>query len=78
MEPFETIDARGLRCPLPVLRMEAALRRLPPGGQVRLIADDPVAAVDIPHFAREAGHRCVSEPGPTGSCVFLVTRAEKP
>ncbi len=72
------LDARGLRCPLPVLRMEAALRRLPPGGRLRLIADDPVAAVDIPHFARAAGHRCVIEPAAPGSCVFLVTRAEKP
>ena len=75
----ETIlDARGLRCPLPVIRMEAALRRLPAGAALQIIADDPVAAVDIPHFAREAGWRCDRLPGPDGVCVFLVTRDEKP
>ncbi len=72
------IDARGLRCPLPVLKMEAALRRLPPGAAVKITTDDPLAAVDIPHFAAEGGHdfeRLVSAPG---LCVFLVTRGEKP
>lgn len=78
MGPEIVIDATGLRCPLPVLRMEAALRRLPPGGRVRIISDDPVAAVDIPHFARDAGCRCERSPGPDGICVFLVTQGEKP
>lgn len=75
----ETIlDARGLRCPLPVIRMEAALRRLSTGGRLRVLADDPIAAVDIPHFARETGWRCDRTTGPEGVCVFLVTRGEKP
>jgi len=78
MEPFETVDARGLRCPMPVIRMEAALRRAPAGASVRVIADDPVAAVDIPHFATDAGCACEKLPAPAGLCVFLVTRAEKP
>lgn len=78
MDSEIVIDATGLRCPLPVIRMEAALRRLPAGGRVRISADDPVAAVDIPHFARQAGWRCERLPGPEGVCVFLVTPAEKP
>ena len=81
--PDETIldailDVRGLRCPMPVIRMEAELRRLPAGGRLRILADDPVAAVDIPHFAREAGWSCDRALGPDGVCVFLVTQGEKP
>lgn len=78
MEPVETVDARGLRCPLPVILMEAALRRAPAGAAVSVIADDPVAAIDIPHFALAAGCACERRPAPAGLCVFLVTRAEKP
>jgi len=78
MEKETILDARGLRCPLPVVRMEAALRRLPLGARLRVASDDPVAAVDIPHFAAEGGHRCERLPGPEGTCVFLVTRGEKP
>jgi tRNA 2-thiouridine synthesizing protein A len=75
MELLE-IDARGLRCPLPVIRLEALLRRRTDGASVRIIADDPVAAVDIPHFAREAGWLCAREADVSGACVFLVTRSE--
>ncbi|MEK7266872.1 MAG: sulfurtransferase TusA family protein [Pseudomonadota bacterium] len=78
MADVTILDATGLRCPLPVIRMEAALRRLPEGAALRITADDPIAAVDIPHFAREAGWRCDRAPGPEGVCVFLVTREEKP
>lgn len=50
------IDARGLLCPLPVLRLRKALLALAPGQHLRLIATDPMAAVDVPHFCAEAGH----------------------
>ena len=46
------VDARGLRCPLPVLRLRRAAR---PGSVIELVADDPAAAADVPAFAREMG-----------------------
>ncbi|MGR3747296.1 sulfurtransferase TusA family protein [Paracoccus sp. R12_2] len=56
VNPDGTIDARGLLCPLPVLRLRKALAGVAPGTRLRLIATDPMAAVDVPHFCREAGH----------------------
>ncbi|MGZ9809592.1 sulfurtransferase TusA family protein [Pseudoroseicyclus sp. H15] len=53
------IDARGLRCPLPVLRLRKVLAGMPAGGLVLLLADDPMAVLDVPHFAQEAGHEIV-------------------
>ena len=52
-QPLIRIDARGLRCPLPVLR----LRRLTEdrAGRVELLTDDPAAEADVPAFARERG-----------------------
>ena len=49
------VDARGHRCPVPTLRLRKALETAPPGGRVRLLADDPMARVDVPHFAAEVG-----------------------
>jgi tRNA 2-thiouridine synthesizing protein A len=46
------VDARGHRCPVPTLRLRRALETAP---RVRLLADDPMARIDVPHFAREAG-----------------------
>jgi tRNA 2-thiouridine synthesizing protein A len=50
------IDARGLKCPLPVLRMEKWLASAQVGAQVTILATDPMAKIDIPLFCRQNGH----------------------
>lgn len=54
----ETIDARGLKCPLPVLKMEKRLAALPSGTTLVVLATDPMAKVDIPLYCRQHGHDC--------------------
>ncbi|MCF3974216.1 sulfurtransferase TusA family protein [Paracoccus salsus] len=54
-----TIDARGLLCPLPVLRLRKALQAAAPGSRLTLVATDPMAAVDVPHFCSQAGHAII-------------------
>lgn len=49
------VDVRGLRCPLPALRATKALNRAPAGDAIVLVADDPLAGVDIPNLVRERG-----------------------
>lgn len=49
------IDAVGLLCPLPVLRLQKALRSMRPGQYVLLRTSDPAAVIDIPHFCTEVG-----------------------
>ena len=69
------IDARHLLCPLPVLRLRKALMPLPPGATVALDATDPAAALDVPHFCAEGGHRLVrAVPLPDGATRYLVER----
>ncbi|WP_323012827.1 sulfurtransferase TusA family protein [Devosia sp.] len=55
---FETLDARGLKCPLPVLRMEKRLASLPAGATLVILATDPMARIDIPLYCRQNGHGC--------------------
>ncbi len=50
------VDSRGFACPLPVIQMEAALRHLNHGESLLVLADDPIAMIDIPHFCQEGGH----------------------
>jgi tRNA 2-thiouridine synthesizing protein A len=57
------VDARGLLCPLPVLRLAKRARGLPPGSTVRLLADDPAAHVDVPHWCAEGGHAYLGAEG---------------
>ena len=60
------VDATGLLCPLPVLRLRKRLSQVPAGRVVWLLADDPAARVDVPHFCAQAGH------------VLLATTADGP
>lgn len=73
--PATQIDARHLLCPLPVLRLRKALNALPPGATVALIATDPAARLDVPHFCAQGGHRLLaSDPLPDGARRYLVQK----
>ncbi len=54
------VDARGLKCPLPVLKMEKRLDELPAGARLTVLATDPVAKVDIPLHCIQQGHACTT------------------
>lgn len=73
------IDATGLSCPMPVLRLQKALRDIASGGHIRLLASDPMAAIDVPHFCQEQGHRLIAsaaQDGP-GDMRILCFEIEK-
>lgn len=55
------IDATGLNCPMPVLRLQKALRDIESGARVMLLASDPMAAIDVPHFLNDTGHHLHSQ-----------------
>ncbi len=67
------LDTQGLKCPLPVLKMEASLRMMQPAEKLKILADDPVAIIDIPYFCHEGGHHAERLPDEGDACVFLVT-----
>ena len=54
------VDARGLRCPLPVIRLAQRVRDLEPGTLVEVWATDPAAAADVPAWCRMRGQQHVS------------------
>ncbi|WP_296596490.1 sulfurtransferase TusA family protein [Phenylobacterium sp.] len=68
------VDARGHRCPVPTLRLRRALESAPAGAHVRLLADDPLARIDVPHFAAQAGARVLEQGESQGALTFLVAK----
>ncbi len=73
--PEIVIDARGHRCPVPTLRLRRALEAAPEGARVRLLADDPLARIDVPHFVAGVGMRLIEQTPEGEGFSFLV---EKP
>ena len=57
--PHVRIDALGLLCPLPVLKLRKKLQVMSDGDSVILLTDDPAAIIDVPHFCHESGNSLV-------------------
>ena len=74
MTAIRAIDTSGLACPLPVLKARKVLIGMAPGERLEVTATDPLAAIDLPHFCAEAGHRLVSQQERGGAWVFLIER----
>ena len=51
----ETLDLKGLKCPLPALRTLKALKAMAPGATLTVECTDPMSAIDVPHCVRENG-----------------------
>ena len=68
------IDARGHRCPVPTLRLRRALEQAPVGARVRLLADDPLARIDVPHFASQIGAEVLEIAADGADLSFLLVR----
>ena len=75
MEIDDELDATGLLCPLPVLKAAKRLRGMPSGAMLRMLADDPVAVVDVPHFCAEQGYELVSSGDEGGVQVYVIRKA---
>jgi len=74
MDHVTIIDARGLLCPLPVLRLRKVLMPLPPGAEVVLEATDRASWIDVPHFCAEAGHLLLSAEDIEGVLFYRIRR----
>ncbi|ARU00656.1 sulfurtransferase TusA family protein [Yoonia vestfoldensis] len=68
------LDARGLLCPLPVLKARKRLGALVSGQVLRMVADDPAAIVDVPHFCAEAGHVMLACEDAEDAQIYLIRK----
>lgn len=57
------VDARGKRCPLPIIELARAMKAAQPGEEGVLLADDPAAAPDLQAWCRMTGHELISSVG---------------
>lgn len=77
-EPVSTLDVRGLRCPVPVVRTRETLATLPEGARLDVIGDDPLIRIDMNAFCGREGHDLLGEePQPGGAWRFSLRRVSK-
>jgi len=74
-EETKIVDARGLLCPLPVLRARKALRDVARGARIEVLATDPAALKDFPAFCAETGHKLEAQGEVGGVYRFVIRRS---
>jgi len=76
IEAGHRLDASGHRCPMPLLLAKRALRELPPGAVLDVMATDPGSVRDFAAFARVAGHSVTTETLPGGLFRHRIIKAD--
>lgn len=74
MEFDKELDARGLNCPLPILRAKKALSDMSSGQVLRIVATDPGSVKDFQAFAKQTGNELVSFSEAQKEFTFLLRR----
>ncbi len=69
------VDAKGLACPLPILRARKGLKEGPVGGTLELLATDPGSVKDMEAFCRQTGHELLESKDEDGVFTYLIKRA---
>lgn len=73
--PFDReLDARGLNCPLPILRTKKSLNDMGSGQVLKVIATDPGSVRDFHAFSRQTGHELLASAAAGGEFVFLLKK----
>lgn len=68
------LDARGLNCPLPILRSKKALGEIATGQVLKIIATDPGAIKDFQAFAKQTGNELLSSAEAGGEYTFYMKK----
>ena len=71
----QTLDAKGLNCPLPILKAKKALKDVPEGGTLEILATDPGSVADFQAFCRTTGNELVEHDEEGGVYRFLLRKA---
>lgn len=70
----EKIDARGLNCPLPILRTRKAINLVQSGDVIEVTASDPGSVKDMASFCHQTGNKLVSSSELDNAYVFLIEK----
>jgi len=70
-----TLDAKGLNCPLPILKARKALKEVPTNGILEILATDPGSVADFEAFCRQTGNELMEHSEDDGIYRFLIKKS---
>lgn len=70
----DELDARGLNCPLPILRTKKSMNGMAAGDVLKVIATDPGSVKDMEAYAKQTGHEIVGSSDDSGEFTFYIKK----
>ncbi len=75
MEANQTLDARGLNCPLPILRTKKTLNTMQSGDTLKVVSTDPGSVKDMVAFCQQTGNALLGSQQAGGDFEFFIRKA---
>jgi tRNA 2-thiouridine synthesizing protein A len=74
LQIVQTLDARGLSCPMPIVKTAQAIKAIPSGGLIEVLATDPGSVKDFAAWSRSTGNELVEQGVDSGVFRFVLRR----
>lgn len=69
------LDVKGLKCPLPVLKVQKVMKSLTVGDILIVHATDPLSVIDVPNYCNESGNKLLNQASDQDVHIFHIERA---
>jgi len=76
MDKTDTLDAKGLMCPMPIVKLAKKMKELKVGSVLELIADDVGAKEDVPAWCSRTGNELVGQKEEGGNFYFYIKKVQ--
>jgi tRNA 2-thiouridine synthesizing protein A len=73
--PNATLDAKGLSCPLPVVKARLEIDKLASGDVLQVLATDPGSVADFENWTKMSGHELLDSKADDGVFIYLIKKA---
>jgi tRNA 2-thiouridine synthesizing protein A len=76
MDKNDTFDAKGLMCPMPIVKLAKKMKEMPVGSVLELIADDVGSKEDVPAWCKRTGNELLEEKEEGGVFYFYIKKVQ--
>jgi len=76
MDKNDTLDAKGLMCPMPIVKLAKKMKEMKVGEVLELIADDVGSKEDVPAWCKRTGNQLVSQKEEGGAFYFYIKKVQ--
>ena len=75
MDFDETLDCKGLSCPMPIIKLAKAMKKMPSGKVLQMIGTDPGSKEDVPKWCNKTGNELLGSAEESGANIFYIRKA---